>query len=1432
MKFVYSQFKPPTILKWCANLMATAVVLLMGVSSQSALGQVSQLLNPTYGYTFSNTTTTYTPLSGGTVFQSGATLNTDGVSAAITLPSTFTYNGIKENTIFISNNGFITFALAPTTTQYSPISSTTSSGYDGVIAGAAMNCVASTASGAAPEIRYGSSGSDFVVQFQDIGQSGFSAIRLTFQIVLKADGKTVQIVYGPNNVGVASAGQCQVGLRGTNDEDWNNRTLASGGNWNTAGGAAGTANTSAMTLTATSTLPTSGRTFQWSPTAYTPTYLVNPAGVAQDFTTWVNGAGPANVPSTNWATNGYGNASWQIDNTTASTTGSGWTSTSGAYSPVDYLSAVGGRSARFHSYQSNFPQVGYLDYYVDMSTITGTPTLDFFQINPSGTDILQVFLSTNGGTTFTQIGANIGVATVWTARSISLGATNSATTIIRFKATSDFGNDGMGIDRVVITPPPAAPTVSSFTPNTNLCINGGQTVTITGTNFTGTTAVTFNGVNAASFSVVNGTTITAVTPAALGAGVITVTNPVNSANSAAYTVIANPTAAISPTSAAVCGGTPVALTASGGTTYAWSPTTGLDVSNAAAVNASPSSTTTYTVTVTDLGCTSTANVAVTVTPAVSATASATPPAVCAGGNTQLNVAVVQSGQSVIGAGASTSSSTAASFFPGGWGGAKTQYIVLGSELIAQGLKAGNITALAFEPTTAGQTYQGFFVNIGATAQSAMTTTFITTGLTEVYAGTLTDNGFLPVANTVNTLTFGTGGTASAFNWNGSSNIVVSISWSRVPAASTSTSSTMKVDAPGFTCSAYDQTDLATPAAEKATTTADGTGTSRPKFTFTGSFLTSPTYAWSESPAGSTLAATNIANPMANGISGTTIYTVTVTGNGGCTATSSVTVSAGAALTATPTATPATICAGASSTIAAVAAGGGAPYTYVWDNGAGTGATATVSPSSTTTYNVTVTDACLATATGSITVTVNPLPTATAGSNSPVCVGADLNLTATTDIGTTFAWAGPNTFTASTQNPSITGATLAATGTYTVTVTAAGCSATATTAVVVNETPVITSVTATPATLCTGGNSQLNAVASISPYSVSSTTYGLITPVSPVTLSTLGDDNNATVTMPFAFNFFGSSYSTAYVHSNGFVSFTSAQPTGSPYNETIPTAATPNNYIALCHDDLNVTGGGTVTHFTSGTSPNQIWVIQYTNVKFYNTAANSGVVSGQIQLFENGNRIEIHLTEITDPVASAHAVGIENSTGTVGFSPAGRNNNSPNWSIASASPEAYRFTPNTLTYAWSPATFLSATNIANPMATALTATTTYTVTVTGNGGCATTSSVTVTVNSTTAGITNNTGSTELTCTTTSISVTATGGTTYAWSGGATPATAANSFTAAGTYTVTVTDSNGCSSTAAITITSDTTPPTASGYLKQTLVPLTCITRYGYCNSKWW
>ncbi len=90
------------------------------------------------------------------------------------------------------------------------------------------------------------------------------------------------------------------------------------------------------------------------------------------------------------------------------------------------------------------------------------------------------------------------------------------------------------------------------------------------------------------------------------------------------------------------------------------------------------------------------------------------------------------------------------------------------------------------------------------------------------------------------------------------------------------------------------------------------------------------------------------------------------------------------------------------------------------------------------------------------VTVHPVPPSpTAGSNSPVAAGGTLNLTASAVPGATYLWTGPNGFTSSSQNPSISSVTAAAAGVYSVTATVSGCTSPAgTTTVVINDlTPV-------------------------------------------------------------------------------------------------------------------------------------------------------------------------------------------------------------------------------------------------------------------------------------------------------------------------------------------------------------------------------------------
>ncbi|OQD70014.1 hypothetical protein PENDEC_c027G06612 [Penicillium decumbens] len=68
----------------------------------------------------------------------------------------------------------------------------------------------------------------------------------------------------------------------------------------------------------------------------------------------------------------------------------------------------------------------------------------------------------------------------------------------------------------------AAPTVTAVTPASG-AKSGGNTITITGTGFTGATAVSVNGTPASSFAIISPTTITAVVPPGVGTGPVVVT---------------------------------------------------------------------------------------------------------------------------------------------------------------------------------------------------------------------------------------------------------------------------------------------------------------------------------------------------------------------------------------------------------------------------------------------------------------------------------------------------------------------------------------------------------------------------------------------------------------------------------------------------------------------------------------------------------------------------------------------------------------------------------------------------------------------------------------------------------------------------------------------------------------------------------------------
>lgn len=275
----------------------------------------------------------------------------------------------------------------------------------------------------------------------------------------------------------------------------------------------------------------------------------------------------------------------------------------------------------------------------------------------------------------------------------------------------------------------------------------------------------------------------------------------------------------------------------------------------------------------------------------SATASASVPTICNSGGTELIAVLSKSGTRDVGAGAQTTSGSGTSStnyvspFTHYYGGYKAQYLIRASELTALGFVAGNnINSMAFDVTTVGAsaTYTGFTVGVGQTSTSALTTTFDTSSVTQVYTGNLN----IPAVGLLN-LPFGTGsGSTGSLVWDGISNILVNLCWSNNNGGGAAAGSAeVKYDATSFVAMAYYRVDNQTQAAVCGTATATNTQSNRPKIILGGNLAPAITnYSWSD---GSTVVGTG--NNLYVSPTVTTTYTGTLTSNGCTIATNSVVV---------------------------------------------------------------------------------------------------------------------------------------------------------------------------------------------------------------------------------------------------------------------------------------------------------------------------------------------------------------------------------------------------------------------------------------------------------------------------------------------------------------------------------------------------------------
>lgn len=210
------------------------------------------------------------------------------------------------------------------------------------------------------------------------------------------------------------------------------------------------------------------------------------------------------------------------------------------------------------------------------------------------------------------------------------------------------------------------------------------------------------------------------------------------------------------------------------------------------------------------------------------------------------------------------------------------------------------------------------------------------------------------------------------------------------------------------------------------------------------------------------------------------YTVTVTDANGCTASETVTITGPNGLTSSISSSTNALCFGDCNGTATVTASGGTqPYTYQWNDPSNqTGPTATGLCAGT--YSVVVTDANGCVSTSTVVITQPPLLVASTTANDVSCFGeCDAIASVFVTGGTppyTYQWSDPN-------NQTTVTATGLCAGTYTVTVTGSnGCVATATETIFQPPTPVSIDTVVTNATCgqC-NGEITVSGVGSVPPY---------------------------------------------------------------------------------------------------------------------------------------------------------------------------------------------------------------------------------------------------------------------------------------------------------------------------------------------------------------
>ena len=140
----------------------------------------------------------------------------------------------------------------------------------------------------------------------------------------------------------------------------------------------------------------------------------------------------------------------------------------------------------------------------------------------------------------------------------------------------------------------------------------------------------------------------------------------------------------------------------------------------------------------------------------------------------------------------------------------------------------------------------------------------------------------------------------------------------------------------------------------------------------------------------------------------------------------------------------------------------------------------------------------------------------------------------------------------------------------------------------------------------------------------------------------GDEFAGRLRLPFAFDFYGTSYQQIFLSDNGYLNFLGPDQFNF-FPSAIPSAAPPNAAIYPLWQDLQVDDQSSIDYETVGSAPNRAFVIEYSAMKVFGTNLR---VTFEIKLWEDGRMDMLYGPNPANPGDGRLAgIGIENATGT-------------------------------------------------------------------------------------------------------------------------------------------------------------------------------------------